>query len=41
MSIAVEYERFILTADELSEGILSSIGDNYKGQALFSSGGRA
>jgi hypothetical protein len=41
MSIAVEFERLILTADELSEDILSSIGDNYKGQVSFSSGGRA
>jgi hypothetical protein len=42
MSIAVEYERFILTASHLSESILSPIADNYKSQARFiSSGGRA
>jgi hypothetical protein len=38
MSIAVEFERFILTASLLGKRILSAIDDNHK---MFSSGGRA
>jgi hypothetical protein len=41
MSIAVCYERFILTANKLRERILSSIDDKGKVQLPIPSGGRA
>jgi hypothetical protein len=43
MSIAVEYERFILTANKLSERIVSGVPDRRKlfREAVALSGGRS